>query len=441
MTFPDHFSVIDGAVSPQPWMQLRVVKTAEANAVTKTYDPSDGIARNEVLQSVSIDWTNNSPVTQLVYGKIQRGGCRVTLQPRSRAYQMMRNGVTIGAGTVSMIEVDRFGGGADVGKGGLLAIGANYATHEVRINSSVTTFMAQYAGQYIVPPGQTIHFKADVTFKSEFWENTNIDGSDSGTESSTHAGDLRLDMFAMPKIAEPPPRLQPAIVGGAGGVTHDVRFNTDTICATPAGLLPGDVLVAITCTQFGFIDTMDPRQSGWTMAHQRGEGIFGGGDVHMRVWTRNVSGGEPSTFSFGGSLFSEGITVMFGVRGAPGNSINHATSYFVGNHTKRVFAESVDIVSGIGWDKVDPANPAYRFLNVYQVVSNLGVFDFNGPEHQMRAVSLHPGVTADEVADNTSFEVHGLDAVGETRLPTADELQLLREVIDPKSFRDKEVKA
>ena len=80
-------------------------------------------------------------------------------------------------------------------------------------------------------------------------------------------------------------------------------------------------------------------------------------------------------------------------------------------------------------------------LNVYQVVSNLGVFDFNGPEHQMRAVSLHPGVTADEVADNTSFEVHGLDAAGETRLPTADELQLLREVIDPKSLRDKEVKA
>lgn len=132
---------------------------------------------------------------------------------------------------------------------------------------------------------------------------------------------------------------------------------------------------------------------------------------------------------------------MFGVRGAPGNSINHATSYFVGNHTKRVFADSVDIVSGIGWDKVDPVNPAYRFLNVYQVVSNLGVFDFNGPEHQMRAVSLHPGVTADEVADNTSFEVHGLDAAGETRLPTADELQLLREVIDPKSLRDKEVKA
>ena len=131
---------------------------------------------------------------------------------------------------------------------------------------------------------------------------------------------------------------------------------------------------------------------------------------------------------------------MFGVRGAPGNSINHATSYFVGNHSKRVFCESVDIVSGIGWDKIDPENPAYRFANIYRVVSNLGVFDFNGPDHQMRAVSLHPGVEADQVADNTSFEVHGLEEAETSRLATEEELTLLREVIDPKSLRDKEVK-
>lgn len=68
---------------------------------------------------------------------------------------------------------------------------------------------------------------------------------------------------------------------------------------------------------------------------------------------------------------------MFGVRGAPGNTINHATSYWVGNHTARVFGNSVDVVSGVGYDKVDPANPAYKYLGVFRVVSNLGVFDFN----------------------------------------------------------------
>ena len=130
---------------------------------------------------------------------------------------------------------------------------------------------------------------------------------------------------------------------------------------------------------------------------------------------------------------------MFGVRGAPGNTINHATSYWVGNHSKRVFCDAVDIVSGLGWDRVDPGNPAFRFTNVYRVVSNLGVFDFGGPGHTMRAVSLHPGVDPDEVASNTSFEVHDLDTAVRTRLATVDELALIRERIDPKALRDKEV--
>ena len=131
---------------------------------------------------------------------------------------------------------------------------------------------------------------------------------------------------------------------------------------------------------------------------------------------------------------------MFGVRGAPGNTINHATSYWVGNHSPRVFCDHVDVVSGIGWNKVDPANPAYRFVDVFRVVSNLGVFDFGGPDHTMRALSLHPGVEPDEVRDNTGFEVAGLSDAQHTRLPSAEELTLIRERIDPKSLRDKEVK-
>jgi acyl CoA:acetate/3-ketoacid CoA transferase beta subunit len=131
---------------------------------------------------------------------------------------------------------------------------------------------------------------------------------------------------------------------------------------------------------------------------------------------------------------------MFGVRGAPGNTVNHATSYWVGNHSPRVFCDAVDVVSGIGYDKVDADNPAFRFVDVRRVVSNLGVFDFGGPDHQMRAVSLHPGVSADEVAGATSFEVYRLSEAEETRLPSAGELRLIRDVIDPKSLRDREVR-
>ena len=130
---------------------------------------------------------------------------------------------------------------------------------------------------------------------------------------------------------------------------------------------------------------------------------------------------------------------MFGVRGAPGNTINHATSYWVGKHTSRVFCDQVDIVSGVGYDRIDPENPAYRFHHLHRVVSNLGVFDFGGPGHTFRALSLHPGVAAEQVAENTSFEVAGLADAPVTREPSEEELRLIREVVDPRSLRDREV--
>ena len=76
---------------------------------------------------------------------------------------------------------------------------------------------------------------------------------------------------------------------------------------------------------------------------------------------------------------------------------------------------------------------------MHRVVTNLGVFDFGGPGHTMRAVSLHPGVHPADVAANTTFEVHGLDDAPHTRLATGAELDLIRR-IDPKGLRDKEVK-
>jgi acyl CoA:acetate/3-ketoacid CoA transferase beta subunit len=130
---------------------------------------------------------------------------------------------------------------------------------------------------------------------------------------------------------------------------------------------------------------------------------------------------------------------MFGVRGAPGNTVNHATSYWVSRHTRRVFVDDVDIVSGVGYDKIDPANPAFRFHHLHRVVTNLGVFDFEGPGHSMRARSLHPGVTAAEVAENTSFEIANLAEAGETPSPTPAQLRLIRDVLDPRKVRDSEV--
>jgi len=75
---------------------------------------------------------------------------------------------------------------------------------------------------------------------------------------------------------------------------------------------------------------------------------------------------------------------------------------------------------------------------IRRVVSNLGVFDFANDEKRMQLVSVHPDVTVDQVVEATGFELIVGDEVGETRLPTDEELRLIREVIDPRGLRKAE---
>jgi acyl CoA:acetate/3-ketoacid CoA transferase beta subunit len=132
---------------------------------------------------------------------------------------------------------------------------------------------------------------------------------------------------------------------------------------------------------------------------------------------------------------------LVGVRGAPGNSVNHPTSYWVPDHTVRTFVEQVDVVSGVGYARAEAAGAgATRFHDIRRVVSNLGVFDFETPDRTMRLRSHHPGVTVDEVVAATGFTLTVPDDVAETRPPTLEELELIRVVLDPGSLRDREVK-
>jgi acyl CoA:acetate/3-ketoacid CoA transferase beta subunit len=131
---------------------------------------------------------------------------------------------------------------------------------------------------------------------------------------------------------------------------------------------------------------------------------------------------------------------LLGMRGAPGNTINHPTSYWVPNHSAKVFVERVDVVTGIGYDRAAALGPrASRFHEIRRVVSNLGVFDFESPDHRMRLAWVHPGVTVDEVIEQTGFELLVPEAVPETRVPSDEELRLLREEIDPEGFGGREV--
>lgn len=134
---------------------------------------------------------------------------------------------------------------------------------------------------------------------------------------------------------------------------------------------------------------------------------------------------------------------LLGFRGAPGNTINHTTSYWIPNHSSKVFVPSVDVVCGVGYDRAAELGPvASRFHELRRVVTDLCVFDFEATDDAgiptMRLRSVHPGVTVDQVLAATGFDVVVPDEVPESRLPTDTERAEL-ERLDPDNRREREV--
>jgi glutaconate CoA-transferase subunit B len=102
---------------------------------------------------------------------------------------------------------------------------------------------------------------------------------------------------------------------------------------------------------------------------------------------------------------------------------------YVPRHSRAVFVETVDFVSGVG--RRGPEHPGPRLL-----ISELGIFDY--ASGRMRLVSHHPGVTIEKVRRQTGFALDVAPGVHETMPPSAEEVRLLHEEIDPQGIRELE---
>jgi acyl CoA:acetate/3-ketoacid CoA transferase beta subunit len=163
------------------------------------------------------------------------------------------------------------------------------------------------------------------------------------------------------------------------------------------------------------------------------------GRRHVMMGASQIDPWGNQNFAFIGSHDAP-RTQLLGMRGAPGNTINDKTSYWIPAHATRVFVPTVDVVSGVGYDRAHELGAeASRFHHVVRVVTNLCVCDFETPDHRMRLRSVHPGVNVADVAAATGFELPVDGDVPESRLPTDDELRWIREVIDPDGLGEEEV--
>lgn len=88
------------------------------------------------------------------------------------------------------------------------------------------------------------------------------------------------------------------------------------------------------------------------------------------------------------------------------------------DHSRKVFVEEVNVVTSSG--------------NVHRVVTPLCVFARE--EGRLVLHSVHPGVSREELADRTGFDIPGLHTAPVTRPPTRDELSMLQ-AVDPGRVR------
>lgn len=107
---------------------------------------------------------------------------------------------------------------------------------------------------------------------------------------------------------------------------------------------------------------------------------------------------------------------------------------YVPRHSRTTFVPKIDFLSGLGH------NPNRRLGDgPLYLVTNLGQFDFKGGEHptdsRMRLTTVHPGIKMEQIRIRTGFEFDISPDLIETPNPSVEELQLLREEIDPFGIR------
>ena len=178
-----------------------------------------------------------------------------------------------------------------------------------------------------------------------------------------------------------------------------------------------------------------PRVEGW-LPFRRIFDLLWSGRRHAMTMPTQIDRFGQINISFIGADPAKPKVQLLGVRGIPGNTISHPCSFFVPDHNRRVFVERVDMVSGVGHDPSRWARGVRQdFRHLRLVVTNLAVLDFGGAQHAMRVRSLHPGVTLEQVQAQTSFPLEAAKDVPTTAAPTAEQLRLIRTVLDPHDLR------
>ena len=109
----------------------------------------------------------------------------------------------------------------------------------------------------------------------------------------------------------------------------------------------------------------------------------------------------------------------------------------VTNHDPRRFVKTLDFITTPGYLTGPGAREAAGLppgTGPYRVITDLAVLGYHEHTRRMEVVSLHPGVSLEQVQKATSFELGVREGLATTTPPTDHELLILREEVDPHRY-------
>lgn len=110
---------------------------------------------------------------------------------------------------------------------------------------------------------------------------------------------------------------------------------------------------------------------------------------------------------------------------------------YVPRHDTRTFVPKIDFISGVGFPDGKPS--ICGGSGPQCVITNLAYLTFDENSKRMKIGTIHPGITIEMIRESTGFELVVPEGIRKTIPPTEEEINILRNKVDPLGIRKLEV--
>ncbi|MGA2158628.1 MAG: CoA-transferase [Dehalococcoidia bacterium] len=197
--------------------------------------------------------------------------------------------------------------------------------------------------------------------------------------------------------------------GGVGPILPELPISVGQSLTCHRGVAASSMHDVMSACQAGFIDY----------------GFLGGAQIDMfgNINTTCIGDHELPKVRLPGSGGANDIA-----------SFAHKTIIIAASQSKRTFVNKLDFLTTPGYlDGPGAREKAGLPLNTgpYRVVTQLAYFGFDEKSKRLKLISLHPGVTVEEVQDNCGFDIIIPQKYTVSPEPSEKDLHILRNEIDP----------